>query len=221
MRALAVGAVLVAVLAGIVALFSSSTQGAKRDACGEERWGVKTLTDTGTNPNAADIDFAHPKTKTVESLRRVNDKGRASSGKPPKDLKKTSPRLPPVETTVYKVTALLMSMKREDDKDIHLVIADPKIGGSMIAEFPAASCTTDADPARQVEMEAARQALDDACGPLPTSSGTLVTLKGKVTMTGAGFFDLIHGQGGVATNGIELHPVLSVTGATCNRVSNP
>ena len=217
MRALAVGAVLVAALAGIVALFSPSTQGAKSDACGVERWDVKTLTDTA----AASIDFAHPKTKNVEPLRRLNENGNPSSGKPPKDLKKTTQRIPPVETTVYSVKALLMSMRREDDKDIHLVIADPKIGGSMIAEFPADSCTTDADPARQAQMQAARDALDSACGPLPTSPSTVVTLQGKATMSGVGFFDLIHGQGGVATNGIELHPVLSFAATNCKRVSSP
>jgi hypothetical protein len=29
-------------------------------------------------------------------------------------------------------------------------------------------------------------------------------------MTGVGFFDRIHGQTGVAPNGIELHPVLDI-----------
>jgi len=31
-----------------------------------------------------------------------------------------------------------------------------------------------------------------------------------VRITGVGFFDYIHGQRGVAPNGIELHPVLDV-----------
>jgi hypothetical protein len=132
---------------------------------------------------------------------------------------KTSPRLPPVETTVYKAKALLMSMKREDDKDIHLVIADPKIGGSMIVEFPRASCTTGADPARRAETQAALDALDAACDGLPSlTSEKVFTLHGKATITGVGFFDLIHGQGGVATNGIELHPVLGFTEASCKKV---
>jgi hypothetical protein len=30
------------------------------------------------------------------------------------------------------------------------------------------------------------------------------------TLTGVGFFDFIHGQTGVAPNGFELHPVLSI-----------
>ena len=31
-----------------------------------------------------------------------------------------------------------------------------------------------------------------------------------VTVTGFGFFDTIHGQNGVAANGIELHPILQI-----------
>ena len=31
-----------------------------------------------------------------------------------------------------------------------------------------------------------------------------------VTVRGIGFFDLLHGQTGVAPNGIELHPVLQI-----------
>jgi hypothetical protein len=42
------------------------------------------------------------------------------------------------------------------------------------------------------------------------------TLHGNVTINGVGFWDIIHGQTGVAPNGIELHPVLSFTG-TCTR----
>jgi hypothetical protein len=36
------------------------------------------------------------------------------------------------------------------------------------------------------------------------------TTRREVTVTGVGFFDRIHGQTGVASNGIELHPVLSI-----------
>jgi hypothetical protein len=216
MRALAVGAVLVAVvLAGIVAVRTSATVGGSSAECGEERWGIKTLTDA----NAGDVDFAHPKVKTVETLRRLNDKGTASSGKPPTGITASTPRRAPVETTVYKVQALLMSVRREEDKDYHLVIADPKIGGSMIVEFPHATCTTDADPVRRAQMQGAVAALESACGPLPgLTSSKVVTLQGKATITGVGFFDLIHGQGGVATNGIELHPVVGFTDATCKKV---
>jgi hypothetical protein len=37
-----------------------------------------------------------------------------------------------------------------------------------------------------------------------------------VKIVGVGFFDKIHGQRGVAPNGIELHPVLGICiGAAC------
>lgn len=33
----------------------------------------------------------------------------------------------------------------------------------------------------------------------------------RLRVTGVGFYDKIHGQSGVARNGIELHPVLALT----------
>jgi hypothetical protein len=42
-------------------------------------------------------------------------------------------------------------------------------------------------------------------------------LKGTATVTGVGFFDIIHGQTGVAPNGIELHPVLRVSNSNCEQ----
>jgi hypothetical protein len=56
-------------------------------------------------------------------------------------------RLRGVETTVYHVRARLLAIKLEQDGDIHLVIADPRTGGTMIAEFPAPGCTLGAAPA--------------------------------------------------------------------------
>jgi hypothetical protein len=170
--------------------------------CGTERWSVKTLTDAA----ASKVAFATSKSRTIEKLRHL---------KPPAILKGSTPRRAS-ERTVYHVTALLMMMRREDDSDIHLVLADPKLGGSMIAEFPASSCTVGADAKERTAMDSARDDLAAACGGLPGS--TPRTLTGTATLTGVGFFDPIHGQVGVAPNGIELHPVLSFTSANCKRV---
>jgi hypothetical protein len=170
--------------------------------CGTERWSVKTLTDAA----ASKVAFATSKSRTIEKLRHL---------KPPAILKGSTPRRAS-ERTVYHVTALLMMMRREDDSDIHLVLADPKLGGSMIAEFPASSCTVGADAKERTAMDNARDDLAAACGGLPGS--TPRTLTGTATLTGVGFFDPIHGQAGVAPNGIELHPVLSFTSANCKRV---
>jgi hypothetical protein len=39
----------------------------------------------------------------------------------------------------------------------------------------------------------------------------IVQIAVPVHVTGIGFFDFIHGQTGVAPNGVELHPVLSIS----------
>jgi hypothetical protein len=139
--------------------------------------------------------------------------------KVPKTWSKSALRIPPIEASTYRVKALLMSMKREDDSDIHLVITDPRVGGSMIAEFPASACTAGAPAEARAQMQKAREALADACEGEPGKK--FVTLSGKATITGVGFFDAIHGQGGVAQNGIELHPVITFASSSCTRIKNP
>jgi hypothetical protein len=47
------------------------------------------------------------------------------------------------------------------------------------------------------------------------SASSFSFLRGSATITGVGFFDLLHGQTGVAPNGIELHPVLGFSRARC------
>ncbi len=173
-------------------------------ACGKERWSVKTLSDAA----AAKVTFATVKPKDIAALSRL---------KAPAHLDAATTRGRRTERTVYGVTALLLSMRKEDDSDIHLVIADLTSGGTMIAEFPATSCTTGAQAKVRGKMQRARTELATACGGLPGSSP--VTLHGTATLTGVGFFDPIHGQTGVALNGIELHPVLTFKSKDCVRVS--
>lgn len=62
-------------------------------------------------------------------------------------------------------------------------------------------------------MKHARNRFEDVCGAVGTS---WVDLRGRVAVTGVGFWDEVHGQTGVAPNGIELHPVLRFTGS-CSR----
>lgn len=187
----------------LVAATVGHSQPSLAAACGKERWSVKTLTD----PAAGSVDLMHPSTKmSIERLRRLTK---------PAELKSTTPRLAPVETHSYRVKALLMSMIREDDSDIHLVIADPKVGGSMIAEFPAAACTSAASAQARTLMATARSAIAAACGGEPGKK--VVTLHGEATVTGVGFFDKLHGQGGLAPNGIELHSVIGFESTSCKR----
>lgn len=166
--------------------------------CGTERWPVKTLSD----PDAAHVDF-NPVNTTVTKLR---------STLAPSSLPQSS-RIAPTELTVFSVTAQLLDFKLEEDRDIHLVIADPSDpSATMIVEFPNADqCSGAITSAHAEDMKAARAALVAGFGQ-PHSSG-FTHLSGTATVTGIGFFDFLHGQRGVAPNGIELHPVLAFSGA--------
>jgi hypothetical protein len=148
----------------------------------------KTLTD----PGAASVDLS-PTVDNVAAL-RVLDRSASGPGHP-----RTLPEL-----TTYKVTARLVYAKLETDHDIHLVIQDPATLGTMIVEFPDPTCPVVVGTPHAAEIAAARQALVQAIG------GTNAPrLFGTAEITGVGFFDLVHGQYGVAPNGIELHPALS------------
>ena len=97
----------------------------------------------------------------------------------------------------------------EKDNDIHLVVAEPGARKlKMIVEFVLPEC----GKSRKVEMTNARNALFAACGLPPTKGFKHLSPRKGVataTITGVGFYDYVHGQNGVAPNGIELHPVLS------------
>ena len=70
-----------------------------------------------------------------------------------------------METTTFRVRARLVGYKREDDSNIHLVIADPgRKGPTMIVEFPNAGCTLKAAGSARKAIAQARAALVAACG---------------------------------------------------------
>jgi hypothetical protein len=164
-------------------------------ACGVERWRVKTLSDT-----TAGLVRLAPRTTTIAQLVRLAE--------PPSVGSTTRARGP--ETTLFTLRARLVELRQEDDGDIHLVISDPRSGATMIAEFPADYCTLTTAPALRTKMRHAREALVAACG---TASESFRSLRGTAEVTGVGFFDAMHGQTGVAPNGVELHPVLRFSGS--------
>jgi hypothetical protein len=68
----------------------------------------------------------------------------------------------------------------------------------MVVEIPAPQCAE--GTGREEDYKKARENLS-------------VIRKGSVLeVVGIGFFDFKHGVKGAAKNGIELHPVLSITG---------
>jgi hypothetical protein len=181
----------------IITVPSSAAPAYPSSACGVERWSVKTLTDGA----ARSINFG-PRTSTVDALRSL----RAPA------IGRASPRQRGPERTVYRVRGRLVEMKLEDDRDVHLVIASPTSGKTMIAELPSSTCTHGATATARSQMSRARQSLYRACGRPSTSWHKL---SGTAMIDGVGFFDVKHGQTGVAPNGIELHPVLRFVAHGC------
>jgi hypothetical protein len=172
-----------------------TTQGSAGVVCGVERWAVKTLSDQD-----ASIVNLMPQDATVSALRNLPAPG---------SLPQNS-RVAPTEVTVFRVTAVAMLAKREADHDIHLVIANPdNPAETMIVEFPDVACSGAAGSAYNATMKSAREQFDAMFGEPGSSHFT--DLQSVVQITGVGFFDFLHGQTGVAPNGIELHPVLSIT----------
>ncbi len=160
-------------------------------ACGKERWSVKTVTDK----DAVKVQEA-PTPSTINQLRQI-----AAPLNP--NLRPDS-RYSPTELTTYEVTGYITLIKAEADRDYHIVLTDNN-GRTMIVESTHPDC---AQKSRfKPEIDQVRAALDQAFkGPINKPIKT----RKLATVTGVGFFDRIHGQTGVAPNGIELHPILQV-----------
>ncbi len=158
--------------------------------CGTERWAIKTLSD----PDRELVNLA-PVATTIEALRSLRRPARVDEHH----------RIGPVETTVYRVEAKLMWLKREDDEDYHLVIASPNdTTVTMIAEIPDPACGGSCASGFSSVYATARQVLFDRVNATGGQRAPLVWI------TGVGFFDYPHRQRGLAPNAIELHPVLNV-----------
>jgi hypothetical protein len=173
----------------LAACFALSTPLAS--ACGKERWSMKTVTDK----DAAKVQEA-PTPSTINQLRQI--------AAPLNQNLRPDSRYSPTELTTYEVTGYITLIKAEADQDYHIVLADDT-GRTMIVESTHPDCALKSR--FKAEIDQVRAALDQAFkGPI---SKPIKTRK-LVTVTGVGFFDHIHGQTGVAPNGIELHPILQV-----------
>lgn len=155
--------------------------------CGVERWAVKTLTD----PAANQVNLVAQPT-TVADLVSIT---------PPIN---PTDRVGPTEATTFVLSGTLTFFKKEADGDFHMVIQDTA-GNSMIVESPNPSCAVGSVVLPQIT--AVRTAVEGRLGNGETPS----TVSIPVTVTGVGFFDRLHGQTGVAPNGIELHPLTGIT----------
>jgi hypothetical protein len=181
----------------VVAHLNSAT-----GSCGVERWSVK----TGTDADASKINLQSTTSSTISHLTSL-----AAPGTLP-----ANNRVQPTETTVFQLSATLVEYKLESDSDYHLVIKDSS-GNTMISEIPDPACVGSGSPLLS-SITKARNEFDAKY--TPTTS--FQTANVPVTVTGVGFFDFLHGQTGVAPNGIELHAVLGIqfgSGASGGAVS--
>lgn len=158
--------------------------------CGVERWSVK----TGTDADASLINLQATTKTTIATL----DALPAPSSLP------SNNRIQPTETTVFQLNATLTEYKLEADSDYHLVMNDGT-GNTMIGEIPDPTCVGSSSPLL-ASIQKARSEFDAHYTP----TGSFQAANVPVTVTGVGFFDFLHGQSGVAPNGIELHAILDV-----------
>lgn len=158
--------------------------------CGRERWAVKTLSDSDRSrvqmqpvPTTIEALVAFERPLEYPAFRRVA----------------------PVETTVYQVQARITWFSSEADSDYHLVLASPEDTTiTLIAEVPNPQCAGACASGLASTYAALRQELVHELDSPHSVARPLVRV------TGVGFFDFLHGQRGVAKNGIELHPVIKI-----------
>lgn len=171
----------------LLAVFLSSPIFAQ---CGVERWSVK----TGTDPDAGQVNLASSSSTTIATMR---------SWTAPSPIPSNS-RVSPYETTQWVLNATLVEFKLESDSDYHLVIKDSS-GNTMIAEIPSPNCVGSGSPFGP-GITNSRNEFDAKY----TATTSFQTVNVPVQIRGVGMFDFLHGQTGVAPNGIEIHPVLDV-----------
>ena len=175
----------------------TAEQEALNGSCGVERWSVK----TGTDADANLINLQTTIQTTIASLISLPAPGTLPANN----------RIQPTETTVFQLQATLTEYKLESDSDYHLILSDSS-GNTMIAEIPSPTCVGSSSLLLP-GIQNARSEFDARYTP----TDSFQTANIPVTITGVGFFDFLHGQTGVAPNGIELHAVLDVqfdTGGT-------
>ena len=176
-------------LAGIAVLLATTTFAL---GCGKERWPVK----VGMDQDAANVSL-FPIETTIAELGNI-----AALHNP--DAQKRARY--PTELNTYTVHGILTVIKHESDEDYHLVIAEPDDREiTMIVESPALDCAQGSPFENRIDI--VRQEIADQLGAITRKRHPNI----PVTVTGVAFFDKLHGQEGVAPNGIELHPILNIS----------
>jgi hypothetical protein len=157
---------------------------------------------TGTDADKAKVNLGSTSATTIATMRALTA---------PNPIPANN-RVLPTETTEWVINATLTEYKLETDSDYHLVIQDAS-GNTMIAEIPDPTCVGTGS----VFTSGITNARNEFNAKYtPTSSFKTANI--PVQIKGVGMFDFLHGQTGVAPNGIEIHPVLDII---FNPTSNP
>jgi hypothetical protein len=157
--------------------------------CGFERQPVKVAADR----DKALIDPAVRET-TLAALTAISA--------PRRPEERYDARYRPVETTIWRVRAMLQEIGYfEEDGDYDLILTD-NAGRTMIAEAPDPACATGSVLAAPIA--AVRAKIAARFPTVPVRPGI------PVTVTGVGFFDVVHDPATQAPNGIELHPITAI-----------
>jgi len=160
--------------------------------CGTERWTVKVLID----PDTDKIDYNKVVKTTIANEIAI----------PMPTLGMQTPRLKD-EMEVNQIECFIDGYKLEADRDVHIVISDEQ-GNTMIAEIPNPNCKEVKGCSQYKKIKEVRDWFDSTFGPKTKYHKNKT--KTKYTFIGITFMDKIHGQTGVADNGVELHPVLDI-----------
>ena len=157
---------------------------------------------------AGAIDLTTDTTTTLGQLRTLPR---------PADVPTDATRSSSFETTLFSLSAPLVSMSQRADGTI-VVLAGGTAGGATIPLLlPPRGCTASAAAAQQGAMNGAIAALRIACGDPPRPGDAPHALSGSATVTGTGLW-LGFPLEGMPPNGAALGPLLSFTfsGASCN-----
>jgi hypothetical protein len=164
------------------------------------RWPVR----TGADPDAALVE-ATPVATTVEELiaePRPSDMPLESRVIPAYQ----SHRAEGPERHIYQLEARIVGCKLQMSGNLHLNLQG-ETGQTMIANCPDPDPQFVAPGSRWVkEIAEVRREIEDKLQPESRKK----KVNERVRITGVGFFNAIHGQWGLAPNGLELTPVLSI-----------
>ncbi len=162
--------------------------------CGVKRWDVKTLSDKDTNCINFKLLIKSSVHEQVNKQRPIKSPKERLSG----------------EDTVYSIVCYIVCFKKEkDDKDIHLVLQDPETMETMVGEVISEECQSVQLTSRYRKIKKLNEWFNANIGN-PKAKFYYPPTPILVHITGIGFYDFNHGQKGMAANGREIHPILSM-----------